>query len=327
MASIAIGSRPENGSSRTSSSGWLTRAAMSWTRCWLPCDSASRRSLRPVGEAEPLEPGVDAAAHVAGASGRTVGRGTRVGPAPAFAGTGPALRACSRTGPARRPDRCAPPPHRAGVQLDEPEHRPHGCRLSRPVGTEEPRQPPRAGGERAPVERRHDTEALGRRVELEQRRLRASTGRGLGPGTRLAAAELEPLGEGLARSLDPVLRGLDGAELEHRRVELREEQRGTRAHARSVSPDGSPRTPQPRGRSGRLATVRLAGPQAAVARTTRSHARPDPMKRGEPVLGPHRQRSQRTYPTSNDSTRLRRRVRRGRRSLPATRGTRTVRPV
>jgi hypothetical protein len=44
MASMAIGSRPENGSSSTSRSGSFTRAAISWTRCWLPCDSASRRS-------------------------------------------------------------------------------------------------------------------------------------------------------------------------------------------------------------------------------------------------------------------------------------------
>ena len=49
--STPTGSRPENGSSRMSTSGRLTRAAASWTRCWLPSDSFStgspRRSPRP----------------------------------------------------------------------------------------------------------------------------------------------------------------------------------------------------------------------------------------------------------------------------------------
>ena len=63
-APMAIGSRPENGSSSTSRSGSLTRAAISWTRCWLPCDERVEAVAGPVGEAEPLEPGVDAAADV-----------------------------------------------------------------------------------------------------------------------------------------------------------------------------------------------------------------------------------------------------------------------
>ena len=44
IAPMAIGSRPENGSSSTSRSGSFTSAAISCTRCWLPCDSASSRS-------------------------------------------------------------------------------------------------------------------------------------------------------------------------------------------------------------------------------------------------------------------------------------------
>ncbi len=39
-ASTAIGSSPENGSSRMSTSGSCTSATASCTRCWLPSDSA-----------------------------------------------------------------------------------------------------------------------------------------------------------------------------------------------------------------------------------------------------------------------------------------------
>src|SRR5665647_10295 len=39
ITSTATGSRPENSSSRTSTAGLCTRAAASWTRCWLPRDS------------------------------------------------------------------------------------------------------------------------------------------------------------------------------------------------------------------------------------------------------------------------------------------------
>src|SRR5512132_4525866 len=42
--STPTGSSPENGSSRTRTSGLCTRAAASCTRCWLPSDSASTRS-------------------------------------------------------------------------------------------------------------------------------------------------------------------------------------------------------------------------------------------------------------------------------------------
>ena len=43
--STPTGSRPENGSSSTSTSGRWTSAAASWTRCWLPSESVSARSL------------------------------------------------------------------------------------------------------------------------------------------------------------------------------------------------------------------------------------------------------------------------------------------
>ena len=52
---------------------------------------------RAIGEAEPLEPGVDAAVDVRARRVRRAGRGTRVGRAPACGDTGPAPRACSRT--------------------------------------------------------------------------------------------------------------------------------------------------------------------------------------------------------------------------------------
>ena len=45
IVAMPIGSRPENGSSRTSSSGSWTSAAPSWTRCWLPWERASSLSL------------------------------------------------------------------------------------------------------------------------------------------------------------------------------------------------------------------------------------------------------------------------------------------
>ena len=51
MTSTATGSSPEKGSSRMSSSGEPTRAAASWTRCWLPrlsvWTSSPRRSSMP----------------------------------------------------------------------------------------------------------------------------------------------------------------------------------------------------------------------------------------------------------------------------------------
>ena len=52
IVAMPIGSRPLNGSSRTSSSGSWASATASWTRCWLPCDSSSSfdlaRSPRPI---------------------------------------------------------------------------------------------------------------------------------------------------------------------------------------------------------------------------------------------------------------------------------------
>ena len=71
---------------------------------------------------------------------------------------------------ARTVDRCdarALPPHDAGVELDETEHRAHGRRLARAVRAEEAGEPARPRGKRAPVKRRQRTEPLGRLMELE----------------------------------------------------------------------------------------------------------------------------------------------------------------
>ena len=54
--STPTGSRPENGSSSTSTSGSCTSAAASCTRCWLPSESVSARSSARSAEPEPLEP-------------------------------------------------------------------------------------------------------------------------------------------------------------------------------------------------------------------------------------------------------------------------------
>src|SRR4029079_5963213 len=54
IVAIPSGSRPENGSSSTSSSGSCASATVSWTRCWLPCDSSSSFDLAE--SATPIRP-------------------------------------------------------------------------------------------------------------------------------------------------------------------------------------------------------------------------------------------------------------------------------
>ena len=65
IASTASGSRPLKGSSSTSAAGRCISAHAIWTRCWLPSDSFSNASPRPLAQPEPLEqlvgPGAGAA--------------------------------------------------------------------------------------------------------------------------------------------------------------------------------------------------------------------------------------------------------------------------
>ena len=169
------GRDPTNGSSRTRSSGSFTSAAISWTRCWFPCESASRRSLAAVGEAEPLEPCC---------------RRLRLASARAFAAEPaevdeliadphPRVQA-ALLGHVPEPRRSAPadgrpaPAHRACVELDQPEHGPHRRRLPGAVRTEKPGQPTGLGREGAGVERGQTAEVLGRCVEFEHVTPRAS---------------------------------------------------------------------------------------------------------------------------------------------------------
>ncbi len=66
-------------------------------------------------------------------------------------------------------DSCAPPPHHAEVQLDQPEHHTHGVVFPAPLGPRTPASQPAGGpgGERASVEGRQRTEPLGRPIEVK----------------------------------------------------------------------------------------------------------------------------------------------------------------
>ena len=99
--STASGSRPENGSSRMSTSGSCTSAAAICARCWLPSESVS--TLSP---ARSPSPSRSSSASVlrrrgAGARGRAVARGRRSARAPSSSGRARAPRACSRSGGGR----------------------------------------------------------------------------------------------------------------------------------------------------------------------------------------------------------------------------------
>ena len=161
------GRGPENGSSRTSSSGSWTSAAASCTRCWLPWERSSSldfarsaspnrssqaplrvrasRPLRPVVLAEVREllrhahPRVQAAllGHVAEAQARL------------------------------RVDGCAVPADVARVRRGQAEDAAHGGGLAGAVGAEEADQPSAARRERGVVERRDGPVALGEAPDLE----------------------------------------------------------------------------------------------------------------------------------------------------------------
>ena len=163
----ADGSRPENGSSRISTSGRLTRAAASWTRCWLPSESFST-DPPPLTEAEPVHP----------LGGRPRGRGGVEAVQPREVGDlladlhlrieaallrhvadppsgvlGPAGRPCQRTRPGVGADQTHGDPHRGGLA---------GLRSSRRSRTS-----PRGDGEAHAFEHPVGPEALVQPVELE----------------------------------------------------------------------------------------------------------------------------------------------------------------
>ena len=98
-ASTATGSRPENGSSRTSTSGSWISAPISWTRCWLPSERSSSSSLGTVGEAR-ARPSQLEAASVAASLGQAaqLAEEHELVERPSSSGTGRAPRAGSRSG-------------------------------------------------------------------------------------------------------------------------------------------------------------------------------------------------------------------------------------
>jgi hypothetical protein len=145
ITSTPTGPRPENGSSRTRTTGSWTSATASCTRCWLPSESCSVRSLSPSRSIQrrrrpPRSPGravqareVDdlvADAHLR-VQAALLGH---VAEAPAHRGV----------------DRPALPAHLAAVGLEDAEHDPHRGRLARPVGADEAEEPARLDRKESP---------------------------------------------------------------------------------------------------------------------------------------------------------------------------------
>ena len=167
--STPTGSRPENGSSRMSTSGRLTSAAASWTRCWLPSDSFStgspRRSPRP-SRLDPL---------VGGARG---GRGVQA-VQPGEVGDlladlhlrveAALLRHVADPAADLLVQRPALPADLAGVGADQAHGDPHRRRLAGAVGAAEAEHRAGRDGEADAVEHVVVAEALVQPVELEHR--------------------------------------------------------------------------------------------------------------------------------------------------------------
>ena len=149
------GSRPENGSSRTSSSGSWTSAVASWIRCWLPWDRSSSfdfaRSARPKRSSQAAVRALRVAARqpvVLGEVGELL------------ADAHPRVQAAllghvAEPQPRRRVDRPPVPADLARLGDREPEDAAHRRGLARAVGAEEAEQPAAARRERGAVERRH----------------------------------------------------------------------------------------------------------------------------------------------------------------------------
>ena len=167
--STPTGSRPENGSSRTSTSGSLTRAAASCTRCWLPSDSFSTRSPR-------RSPSPSRSAQlVGGAGGRGGVQAVQPGEVDELLAD-PHLRVeAALLGHVADPaadllvDRAAVPAHLPGVGADQAHRDAHRGRLAGAVGAAEAEHLTGRDGEADPVEHLVVPVALVQPVELEHR--------------------------------------------------------------------------------------------------------------------------------------------------------------
>ena len=167
ITSTATGSRPENGSSSTRMCGSCTSAAASWTRCWLPRLSFCTSSPRRRGDAEPLGPLVHRR--------RRRGRRHAVQPGQVdqlLADLHPRVEAAllghvADLAPGLQRDRCAVPPHLAGVGGEHAERDPHRGGLAGAVAADEAEDLAGADVEGHVVERDHVAVPLRHPVDLQ----------------------------------------------------------------------------------------------------------------------------------------------------------------
>ena len=124
-------------------------------------------------EPEPQQPVVDNATNIVRCPSAQPPEIQQLVPHPHLRVQPPLLGHVPEPGPVVSPHRVASPTHRTGVQLDEPEYRPHRSGLTTAVGTEEAGEPTGAGRERAPVEGCDGPETLDRRIEFEHGHLHA----------------------------------------------------------------------------------------------------------------------------------------------------------
>ena len=137
------GRGPENGSSSTSTSGSCTRAAASWTRCWLPSESFSTGSPARSARPEPLEQLVRAPAGLALLDPGQPGEVDELVAHPHVGVEAPLLRHVAEAAALLDPELAAVVAHRPAVGRDDPEDDPHGGGLPRPVRPEQARPPGR----------------------------------------------------------------------------------------------------------------------------------------------------------------------------------------
>src|SRR5215218_8555649 len=167
--STPTGSSPENGSSRTRTSGLWTRAAASWTRCWLPSDSASTRS--PARSAPPRRSIQWAAEVSASAAGSRepvqAGEVLELVPDPHLGVEAALLGHVAEAAAGLGVDRSATPADLAPVGLQHPQHDPHGGGLAGTVGSHEPEHLAFPHGEREVVQRDDVTVAAAQPLQLE----------------------------------------------------------------------------------------------------------------------------------------------------------------
>src|SRR5829696_10209867 len=167
--STPTGSSPENGSSRTRTSGLWTRAAASWTRCWLPSDSASTRS--PARSATPRRSIQWAAEVSASAAGSRqpvqAGEVLELVPDPHLGVQAALLGHVAEAAAGLGVDRPATPAHLPLVRLQHPEHDPHGGGLPGAVRPDESEHLAFPDGERQVVKGDDVAVAAGQPLELE----------------------------------------------------------------------------------------------------------------------------------------------------------------